>query len=54
MKKLFLIIAIITTAFSTNAQKVWTFDECVDYAMEHNIQILQTIVSQNNPNTNIR
>lgn len=48
MKKLFLIISIITTAFSTQAQKVWTLDECVDYAMEHNVQILQTIVSQNN------
>lgn len=48
MKKLFLIISIITAVFSTQAQKVWTLDECVDYAMEHNVQILQTIVSQNN------
>ena len=48
MKKLFLIISIIAAAFSTQAQKVWTLDECVDYAMEHNVQILQTIVSQNN------
>ena len=48
MKKLFLIIAIITTAFSTRAQKVWTFDECVEYAMEHNVEILQSLVHQNN------
>lgn len=48
MKKLFLVISIIAAAFSTQAQKVWTLDECVDYAMEHNVQILQTIVSQNN------
>lgn len=48
MKKLFLIISIVTASIACQAQKVWTFDECVDYAMEHNIQILQTIVSQNN------
>lgn len=47
MKKLFLIISIVTASFVCRAQKVWTFDECVDYAMEHNVQILQTIVSQN-------
>ena len=47
MKKLFLIISIVTASFACRAQKVWTFDECVDYAMEHNVQILQTIVSQN-------
>ena len=48
MKKLFLIISIITLSIAAQAQKVWTLDECVDYAMEHNVQILQTIVSKNN------
>ena len=48
MKKLVLIIAIITAAFWSQAQKVWTLDECVDYAMEHNVTILQSILSQNN------
>ena len=48
MKKLVLIISIVTISFVSHAQKVWTLDECVDYAMEHNVQILQTIVSQNN------
>ena len=48
MKKLVLIIAIITTALSSQAQKVWTLDECVDYAMEHNVTILQSVISQNN------
>lgn len=47
MKKLLLIISIITTAFEAHAQKVWTFDECVDYAIEHNVTILQSVVSQN-------
>lgn len=48
MKKLFLIISIITMAYSAVAQKVWTLDECVDYAMEHNVSILQGILSRNN------
>ena len=48
MKKLLLIISIVMVSFAGRAQKVWTLDECVDYAMEHNVQILQTIVSQNN------
>ena len=48
MKKLLLLISIVTMSFASQAQKVWTLDECVDYAMEHNVQILQTIVSQNN------
>lgn len=48
MKKLFLIISIITMAYSAGAQKVWTLDECVDYAMEHNVSILQGILNRNN------
>lgn len=48
MKKLFLIISIVTASWACQAQKVWTLDECVDYAMEHNVQILQTVVSQHN------
>ena len=48
MKKLILIISIVTISFVSNAQKVWTLDECVDYAMEHNVTILQSVISQNN------
>ena len=48
MKKIIFVISIITLSIASQAQKVWTLDECVDYAMEHNVQILQTIVSQNN------
>ena len=48
MKKLILIISIITLSFASPAQKVWTLDECVDYAIEHNVTILQSVLSQNN------
>ena len=48
MKKLLFIISIITLSLACRAQKVWTIDECVDYAMEHNVTILQSLISQNN------
>lgn len=48
MKKLLLVISIVTLSFASQAQKVWTFDECVDYAIEHNLAILQSIVRQQN------
>lgn len=47
MKKLLLIISIVTLSFGGRAQKAWTLEECVDYAMEHNVTILQSIISQN-------
>lgn len=36
------------TSLASPAQKVWTLDECVDYAVEHNVRILQSVVNQNN------
>ena len=47
MKKFLIIISIVTLSFSARAQKVWTLEECVDYAMEHNVTILQSVISQN-------
>lgn len=46
MKRLFLIISIVTLSFASQAQKVWTLDECVDYAMEHNVTVFQSILNQ--------
>ena len=48
MKKLVLIISIVIISVASQAQKVWTLDECVEYAMEHNVTILQNIVNQDN------
>ena len=48
MKKLVLIISIVIMSVASQAQKVWTLDECVEYAMEHNVTILQNIVNQDN------
>ena len=42
MKRLFLITLLLATVFSVQAQKVWTLDECIDYALEHNLDIRKT------------
>ena len=48
MKKL-LIFCLIAAALTTaNAQQVWTLQQCIDYAMEHNTGILQSQLQQQN------
>ena len=39
MKRLFLITLFVMTALGLQAQKVWTLDECINYALEHNLDI---------------
>ena len=39
MKRIFLITLLIATVLSVQAQKVWTLDECINYALEHNLDI---------------
>ena len=48
MKKL-LIFSILAFSFvKVNAQQVWTMQQCIDYAMEHNTGILQSRLQQQN------
>ena len=42
MKRLFLITLLVATVFTAQAQKVWTLDECINYALEHNLDIRKT------------
>lgn len=42
MKRLFLITLLVATVFAAQAQKVWTLDECIDYALEHNLDLQKT------------
>ena len=42
MKRTFLITLLIATMLSVQAQKVWTLDECIDYALEHNLDLKKT------------
>ena len=42
MKRTFLITLLVATVFTAQAQKVWTLDECIDYAIEHNLDLRKT------------
>lgn len=46
MKRTFLITLFVATVFSAQAQKVWTLDECINYAMEHNLDLQKTQLAQ--------
>ena len=48
MKKAILIIALLAVAFTMGAQQPWTLQQCIDYAMEHNVGILQSRLQQQN------
>jgi len=39
MKRIILISLLCAFVFSAHAQKVWTLDECINYALEHNLDI---------------
>ena len=42
MKRAFLITLLTATVFVAQAQKVWTLDECINYALEHNLDLKKT------------
>lgn len=47
MKRHLILIAILALSFSMKAQqKVWTLEQCIDYAMEHNVAVLQSKMNQ--------
>ena len=39
MKRALLTTLLLATLISLQAQKVWTLDECIDYALEHNLDL---------------
>ena len=39
MKRALLITLLVATAIGLQAQKVWTLDECINYALEHNLDL---------------
>ena len=42
MKRTLLITLFIAAVFGAQAQKVWTLDECISYALEHNLDLRKT------------
>lgn len=41
-------IVLLAMAFTMRAQQPWTLQQCIDYAMEHNVGILQSRLQQQN------
>ncbi|MCR5014774.1 MAG: TolC family protein [Bacteroidales bacterium] len=48
MKKIIITFSILLASWSLSAQQVWTLQQCLDYAMEHNMSILQSQLQQQN------
>ena len=46
MKRTLLMTLLIATILSVQAQKVWTLDQCIDYALEHNLDIRKSQLAQ--------
>lgn len=48
-----LLLGLVSTLFSAQAQKQWTLQECIDYAIEHNIDIKQRVLDKENKEIDI-
>lgn len=46
MKRFIILIIVIFSAFSSNAQKTWSLQDCIDYALANNIQVKQQQLSE--------
>ena len=44
---LILVLALVTFSINVTAQKLWTLEECINYAFENNIEIKQSVLSVN-------
>jgi outer membrane protein len=47
------VIVLLCVSNSVSAQKVWTLEDCIRYAMEHNISIKQLVIQKNNSEVNL-
>ena len=47
-QRILLTIFWVLAALTARAQQVWTMQQCIDYAMEHNVNILQSQLQQQN------
>lgn len=55
MKKHIVLLALsICLAVTAKAQQVWTLQQCIDYAMEHNVEVLQSQLQQQDADYQLR
>ena len=45
MRKITVLIALLCAPLGVSAQRAWTLQECIDYALEHNISVRQSGLS---------
>ncbi len=45
MKRIILIVSLLCLVFSLAAQKQWSLEECINYALENNIQVKQSMLN---------
>ena len=48
MKKRIILSVLLAAVLTVSAQQPWTLQQCIDYAMEHNVGILQSRLQQQN------
>ena len=53
MQKFILSFLLVTSSFAF-AQKQWTLQECVNYALQNNLQVLQSGLTKNNQDLNLK
>ena len=49
-----ILFIILAWSFSINAQEKWSLTKCVDYALEHNIQVKQTTLMAESGKANLQ
>ena len=46
MKKFLILLAVLSVTVSAAAQKKWSLQECIDYALQNNISLKKTVISR--------
>ena len=54
MKKLLILMAVLSVTITAAAQKKWTMQECVDYALQNNISLKKTVITRRSATEDVR
>jgi outer membrane protein len=54
MKKLLILMAVLSLTITAAAQKKWTMQECVDYALQNNISLKKTVITRRSATEDVR
>ena len=54
MKKLLILMAVLSVTITAAAQKKWTMQECIDYALQNNISLKKTVITRRSAAEDVR